>query len=179
MKIKLFNIALYSCLSLCVVGLWEGGASPKAVRKPMTLSVGERGDLSSTLSFMPVVDLDFSDLDARDAQNRPIKSSIQKALLVQLFNQNLFDLTVLSNSHAMRLMWFDIESFSHLFHSSFFNSTLNYARLLVEGLLPPSRRFVHNVGNLWITVSVGVFMTFLLVLFSQPKRNTCPVPLRC
>src|SRR5438552_6954868 len=51
--------------------------------------------------LLPQVDNDFADLDARDAQNRPIQTPSAKQTLEDLFRENLLNLTVFAAPHTI------------------------------------------------------------------------------
>lgn len=106
---------------------------------------------------------DFSDLDARDIQNQPISSPSDAQDLVTLFRENLVDLTVFAAPHqtAAALAWLD--SISRLFNNTILKVLVAAWDLFQDALMPPNRRFVHNVNNLCATFSVGVLSGCLLL----------------
>jgi len=129
--------------------------------------------------LLPKIDADFSDLDARDAQNNAIKSSSASQELEALFRQNLVDLIVFVRPHSatQALNW--IESLSHLFNKSILTRLSVTFNLFQDVFLPPSRRFVHNVDNLCISFSVGTFAACLWLLTCPLQRTPRKVNLRC
>lgn len=128
---------------------------------------------------MPVLDLSLIDLDVRDTQNRPVKTAGEKQLLSALFMDSLFDLTVLNETHGMAQIWSDLKLYSHLFHDLIFNVAHPLWVLMTAALQPSTKRFVHNVHNLWITAFVGIllsnFAALKIFLTESPRR----VNLRC
>jgi hypothetical protein len=129
--------------------------------------------------LLPQRDSDFSDLDVRDAQNNPIQSPSASQELEVLFRENLVNLTVFASLHVTTeaLTWMD--SFSHLFNRSIFTRLSTAFDALQDVLLPSSRRFVHNVDNLCITFSVGVFAGCILLSAFSLQRSPRNVHLRC
>ena len=129
--------------------------------------------------FMPDPSLDFSDLDVRDAQNNKVQSPSASEQLETLFRENLVNLMVFASPHAMTeaLSWLD--SLSRLFNKLIFMRVSIAFGLLQDVFLPPSRRFVHNVHNLWITFSVGLLMSYMLLSSSSLQRSPLKIHLRC
>jgi hypothetical protein len=128
---------------------------------------------------MPILDTDMSDLDVRDAQNRPVISAAARQGLSALFMDNLFNLTVVYSLHGIRQAISDVEILSRLFRDLIYNVACTLARALPSALKPPSKRFVHNVHNLWTTFVVGVFLAILMSakLLAKPAPHTCQI--RC
>jgi hypothetical protein len=122
--------------------------------------------------------LDFSDLDARDSQNRPILRAESTQALATLFRENLLDLTVFAGPHAATQTMSQIESILHLLNKSILMNAPTVFGLLIEAIMPPSRRFVHNVHNLWITFSVGLFGGCLLLSALRLPRSPLRIHLR-
>jgi hypothetical protein len=148
------------------------------------LRVGGRqatGDTAATgiAFFMPPGNDDFSDLDARDAQNRPIRSANSQQALVTLFRENLLDLTVFASPHAVTQTMSEIELVLHLFNKLVLMNAPIVLEFLEEAIMPPSRRFVHNVHNLWVTFSVGIFAGSLLLCTCCLSKSPRCVNLRC
>ncbi len=158
-------------LLLCAIPAfspWVGASSDKV------------GTLNAGIAFLlPKADADFSDLDVRDAQNRSINSPSASQELEALFRENLLDLTVFANTHSFTkaLSW--IESLSYLFNKSILLKLSTAFELFQDAFLPPSRRFVHNVHNLCISFSVGLFAACLLLYATSLQRTPRKVHLRC
>jgi hypothetical protein len=81
--------------------------------------------------------------------------------------------------HSMRQIWTDVESFSRLFHDLFFNLVYAFGQTILEAWQPPSKRFVHNVYNLWITLSVGIFLCGFVIKQFLPNISLQKLILRC
>ena len=178
MKNKLYYIAISAVILLPFVAPWEGDlASQRGTATEGNVFV--QATAPAAASFLPVFDWDMSDLDARDSQNRPITDAAAVEDLTVLFRSTLFNMTVIGNLHGIEQIWNDIAIFSRLFHNLFFNLTYAAVELLPKGILPSSKRFVHNVHNLWIPLAVGVFFCSLLIspLFIKPTLQH--VVLRC
>jgi len=165
MKNKTF-LALFFC-AILVAALREGDRQTSG------------GKAATGIAFLlPQSPLDLSDLDVRDAQNRPLKSSSATQALAALFNENLLNLTVFASPHAMTEVMSLVDSLSHLFNKLIL-SRLPIAFESFQDVCPPSsRRFVHNVHNLWIMFSVGIFAVFLLLSAFSLKRSSLQVYLR-
>jgi len=138
-----------------------------------------KGIIFASSNYLPILDCDLFDLDARDDQNRPINSSASAASLTSLFLENIFSLTVIAPPHAMALAYADAELFSRLFFNLFFNPIERAEWLFSEAIAPPTKRFVHNVDNLWITVSVGVFILRFQWTAYCLLRSVLNLNLRC
>jgi hypothetical protein len=164
MKKTLYILSLLSVVPF--VGLWPATVS---MAGPPRLSGGE-GALSLQVenskpptkgtsfvqNYLPILDGGFDDLDARDAQNRPIHDSAAQADLTQLFVQNLYALATVEAPHSMHEAWALLESLSALFHKAILTCIQRLSGVVQAALRPGFRRFVHNVDKLWITFSVGV-----------------------
>ncbi len=156
-------------------------------RDAIPAAASREGDSSSQVGkeatgiafLLPQADTSLSDLDVRDAQNNPVKSPSASQELEALFRENLVNLTVFASPHAMTevLSWLD--SFSRLFNKLIFMRVSTAFGLLQDVFLPPSRRFVHNVHNLCITFSVGVFAGCMLLSAFSLQRSPRQVNLRC
>jgi hypothetical protein len=135
---------------------------------------------TSGIAFLlPQIDVDFSDLDARDAQNYPVRNRIEVQDLTTLFRENLVNLMVFENSHLMVQDLTSIVSFSYLFNKRILLKLYAILELLEEAILTSSRRFVHNGDKLCITFSVGIFSLQLLVCAFCFQRTPKTVNLRC
>jgi len=133
----------------------------------------------SAQAFLPSLNTDFSDLDVRDSQNRPVNNVESRQQIASLFLENLFNLTVVSDPHALREAWAAIDAFSHLFHNLIIECRQIAFKLLEEAIPPPSKRFVHNVHNLWITLSVGVLLSLFLCRHNRFQNSPLKINLRC
>jgi hypothetical protein len=122
---------------------------------------------------------DFSDLDVRDAQNNKIQSLPAQSNLEALFRENLLNLMVFAPPHAAAstLSWLD--SFSHLFNNLILARMLIVFSLFQDAILPPIRRFVHNVHNLCISFSVGIFAGCLCLSACSLLRSPQRINIRC
>jgi hypothetical protein len=106
--------------------------------------------------LLPPPELDFSDLDVRDAENHPISSVTAHEKLEALFRENLVDLTVYATLHPAAQSMGLINLLSALFDGSILKEAIITFDLLVEAIPPSTKRFVHNVDNLWISISVEI-----------------------
>ncbi len=158
-------------LFLCAISvpfLWEEGPSQQV------------GTKATGIAFLlPKADSEFSDLDVRDAQNNVAQAPSARQELETLFRENLVNLTVFISPHVFTeaLTW--IDSFSHLFNKLIIMRLYVILGLFQDAFLPPSRRFVHNVHNLCITFSVGVFACSLMLSAFALQRSSLRVHLRC
>jgi len=128
---------------------------------------------------MPLQTPDFSDLDVRDAQNRSIESPSAAQELADLFRENLVNLVVFAGTHATRETADWLNSISGLINKSILLRLSLIFELFQDVFLPPSRRFVHNVHNLWTTFPVGIFAGCLLLSNFSLSRSPRKVNLRC
>ena len=169
MKNKLSSIAILVTLLVPFVASWEGAV----------LATAGRNATEGTSIFLPVLDWDMSGLDARDAQNRPVQDPQASQDLTALFVSNLFSLTVLKDQHAMAEIWNELSIYSHLFKGLIFNMAYVIFQGIPKALAPSTKRFVHNVHNLWIVISVGIFFCTAGVLFAFSKPSQQRLILRC
>ena len=139
------------------------------------------GDSATTgiAYLMPQVDNDFSDLDVRDAQNRPVQAPGAKEKLAALFRENLITLTVFAAPHAIAETENWLNQFSHLFNKWIFARLVVVVGLFQDAFLPPNRRFVHNVHNLCTTLFVGIFLSCSLLRFRPTSASPSRLILRC
>ena len=176
MKNKLYFISVSAVLLIPFVAPWEGAASvgTRFATKGVLFD-----QVAAATSFMPVLDLEMSGLDVRDAQNRPVRDAAAVQNLTALFMDSLFTLTVVSDTHSMSQIWSDLELFSRLFHNLIYNIFYPLQQAIPKALQPPTKRFVHNVHNLWTSLSVGIFLcTFLFAnFFVKPSHQM--LILRC
>ena len=147
------------------------------------LRMGDRqatGDNAATgIAYLPSTDLNlFSDLDARDAQNHRIINPIAIQNLVTLFRENLINLKIFTAPHstASALAW--INSLSYLFNCVISSRLLIIFDLFQEAIMPSVRRFVHNVDNLCVTFSVGIYFGSLLLCAFALQNSPRHIPLR-
>jgi NAD/NADP transhydrogenase alpha subunit len=166
MKIKI-HLLLLLC-AIPVAALWEGGR-----QTPGDTAV------SGIALFMPQADTDFSDLDARDAQGNAIQNSSAKQELENLFRENIVTLTVFATPHYMAQTMDWLDSFSNLFNKLILMRVLIAFEAFQEAILPLTRRFVHNVHNLCVTFSVGIFAGCFLIAPFALQRSPRRLPLRC
>ena len=152
------------------VFLREGDPSAK-------MDIQARG--TDRFNYLPTAPFDTADLDARDAQNRPVNSAAQHQELSSLFAENLFNLIVSADPHNIQEALSGLELFSALFRKLIFNCVTSTIWAIQEALLPSKWRFVHNVGNLWISISVGIFLSFLLFTTFSTQRLPLRIILRC
>lgn len=172
MKNKLYSIAIFIVLFLPFVAPWEGGSI-------VQMGQATRGNHISQESYLPVYDWDMSGLDVRDAKNRPVRDAQSTQDLTELFVQNLFSMTVVRNLHSMEQIWNGLESFSRLFHDLILNIAYAINDVMAKALGPSSKRFVHNVHNLWIVLTVGIFFCSLKLSSLLKKPSNQRLILRC
>jgi hypothetical protein len=153
------------------VGLWKGAPSLQVGRPTKGIDAAQ--------AYLPHLSLDFTDLDARDAQNRPVQNDTAQSRLTSIFLENLFSLTVAEAPHDLREAWSMLEAFSLLFHKAILRTRLAVVQLVEALLKPSSRRVVHNVGNLWVTISVGVILAFWLTANDRLQKQPLKLNLRC
>jgi hypothetical protein len=123
------------------------------------------------IAFLVSPTIDLSDLDVRDSKNQPVNSPSLHEELTQLFRENLVNLTVFAAPHAVASTMRWIESISYLFNKSILNRAYAVFESIQAPILPPSRRFVHNVNNLWATFSVGLLAGCLLISALHLSRS--------
>jgi hypothetical protein len=164
---KKTNLLLLSLCAILVAAPRGGGGSRR---------LGPEAATGIAFLLPPAVEL--SDLDVRDAQNNRIISLVSHEQLTELFRENLVTLMVFAPPHAMAATMSWIESISHLFNKSLLNKLSVIFEPLQALILPPSRRFVHNVDNLWVTFSVGLFGGCLLLSALYLPRSPLRVHLR-
>jgi hypothetical protein len=173
------SIVLSMFVMSCAVP-WEGAQSETAGRTAQDIFFQESAAVSAfSPSFLPDLSADMADLDVRDAQNRPIRGAAAQAELTELFINNLYVLAVWTTPHGLRTLQTSISSFLALFRNAIFNTVIPSFREALRTLAPAKKRFVHNVHNLWITLSVGLLIGFLTTLkVLQLRAQRCLV-LRC
>jgi|GEM_PF-1737336 hypothetical protein len=136
------------------------------------------GEAATGIAFLVSPAVDLSDLDVRDAENHRITNPVAHEELTELFRENLVNLMVFAPPHAMAATMSWIESISHLFSKSILKRLSIIFEPFQVLILPPSRRFVHNVDNLWVTFSVGLFGGCLLLSALRLPRSPLRVHLR-
>jgi len=176
MKNRLYSIAIYAVFLIPFVAPWEGGRQTPGDQATKGVRFQEAKNASF---FMPGLDIELSDLDARDAQNRPIKTPEAPQVLAELFINRLFQLTVLNDPHSMELIWTDLTLYSHLFRDLIFNVFHPLWVVIPIAIQPTLKRFVHNVHNLWVTVVVGLSLCSALALKFSVNSSPQRLILRC
>ena len=164
---KIFLLTLIIC-AIPVAALWEGGRH----------SPGDKA-VSGIAFLLPHVNNDFSDLDVRDAQNHSISTPSDRQALENLFRENLLELTVFASPHSITEIYDWINTFSHLFNKSIYTRLAMGFGFLLDVYLPASKRFVHNVHNLWITLFVPLLICSSLFAGRGSFRAPSKVNLRC
>jgi hypothetical protein len=129
--------------------------------------------------FSITPDIALEDLDVRDAHNRPITTAAARAELRQLFLQNVIDLVTRAAPHGLVQASLTIDLLSRLLRHAIWSAAPPRPVAFCEALQPPSRRFVHNVHKLWITLSVGVFAAAAPLAQFLLQHTVKPVALRC
>jgi len=164
---KTILLLLFLC-AIPVAALVEGGRQTP-------------GDNAATgIAFLlPQVDNDFSDLDVRDAQNRPVQAPSAKEALEELFRENLLNLTVFAFPHAVSETNNWLILFSHLLNKAIYARLALIIGLFQEAVLPSNRRFVHNVHNLCTTFFVGLFVSFALLAVHPALTTATRLNRRC
>jgi len=181
MKNRLYSIAIFAVFIIPFVAPWEGGhtgtvgQATKGIRFDKAVLQTSRG----AASFMPVLETDMSDLDVRDAQNKVVQNAGESQILADLFMDGLFNLAVVGSLHGINQIWSDLELFSRLFHDLIFNIFYPLQQALPKALLPSTKRFVHNVHNLWISLSVGLLLCTSLISFFSLNSSCQRLILRC
>src|SRR5438876_802715 len=104
-QMKKNTLLLLLLCAIPVAALREGGRQ----------AIGDKA-VSGIAFLLPQVDNDFSDLDVRDAQNRPIQAPSARQVLEELFRENLLNLTVFAAPHAVSETANWLNLFSHLFN---------------------------------------------------------------
>ena len=135
--------------------------------------------VSGIAFLLPQFDNDFSDLDVRDAQNRPIHAPSAKQGLEDLFRENLLNLTVFAVPHVVAETQNWLNLFSHLFNKLIYTRLAVLFGFLQEACLPSNKRFVHNVHNLCTTFFVGFFVSFSLLTVRSSAGASHRLNLRC
>jgi hypothetical protein len=176
MKNRLYTIAIYVVFLIPFVAPWEGGcwATSDFATKGIAFTPAP---VTAAAQYMPVLDWDFSGLDARDAQNNPAENLTSD--LTALFIGNLFNLAIVRDIHLEDTIWTDLALFSSLYNTLFVDFLYPLFQAIPKAFLPSVKRFVHNVYNVWITLSVVSFLGLLLC--QNFSKNTSPqkLILRC
>jgi hypothetical protein len=169
MKKRTVILTILAVLLIPFIAPWEGGRQSNGGKATRGITLSQADDASSPANFMPVLDWQMADLDVRDSQNQAISSPNSLAQIRDLFLANLFELAAVKQLHGIAQALSDVESFLHRFRDAIFNTVFRLSRPLIAALAPPARAVVHNVGNLWITFSVAVFLAFALFQLSLNK----------
>jgi len=183
MTYKQYSISILLC-TIPFVGLWKGapslkvGGPTKGIQPHIRRTAGSLA-VSSARTYLPQLSLDFTDLDARDAQNRPLQNDASQPSLTSLFLENLFTLTVAQSPHDLREAWSLLDAFSRLFHNAILIARQTMNNVLDASLNRSRNRFVHNVNNLWVTISVGVLFALFLSTNLRLQRVPQKLNLRC
>jgi len=178
MKNRLYSIAIFAVFLVPFVAPWEGGHTGMVGQATKGIRF-DKAVAPATASFMPVFDTDMSDLDVRDAQNRVVHKAGASQILTELFMNGLFNLAVVGSLHGINQIWSDLELFSRLFHDLIFDIFYPLQQAIPKALLPPTKRFVHNVHNLWISLSVGLLLCTSLISFFSLNSSCQKLILRC
>jgi hypothetical protein len=177
MKNRLYLLSIFAITLIPFVGPWEGASS--AMSSQATKGIPYQAAYKNAASFMPVLDTDMSNLDVRDAQNRPVSQANSQQELAALFMDSLFEMSVIANTHLVQAIWQDIELYSHLFRDLIWNVYYPLIADLPEALLRASKRFVHNVHNVWITLLLQLVLCSLLSATVLIRSCQHSVILRC
>ena len=177
MKNRLYSIAVFAVILIPFVAPWEGAGRSNG--QHAAEGIRFHGASQNASSFMPVLDVEMSDLDARDARNRPINGSSSSQVLRDLFISSLFKLSVVDELHGLRQIWSDLQLYSHLFRDLIFNVFHPLWCAVPLALQPAIKRFVHNVHNVWIPFLVGVFLCGFLTLKTSRNTSLQHLILRC
>lgn len=167
-KRKLLIIAAI-LLSIPFAVLWEGDSAIK----------GGENAAKGSFFILSNPGIDESDLDARDAQNQPLHSTLQSAFLAALFQESLYRLSVIEAPHFIRQSMDGLNLYLRLFLNSFFNNGRRLWRFLEQAIAPSKKRIVHNGDNRWITSAVGLFTVFCLSLRFNLANRPLRLHLRC
>ena len=135
--------------------------------------------VTGTAYLVPQIDYDFSDLDVRDAQNRPIRAPEAKEQLEALFRESLLNLTVFAIPHAVAQTEDWLNQFSHLFNKWIYTRCVVVLGLFQEAFFPPEKRFVHNVYNLCTTLFAALCLSLALFRTRPIASPPLRVSLRC
>jgi hypothetical protein len=180
MKNRLYSIAISVLFLIPFVAPWEGGHTGMVgqATRGVRFDAAAPGSQDAAI-FMPVLDTDTSDLDVRDSHNRPVRSVVASQSMSELFMDSLFNLAVVDSLHGINQIWSDLELFSRLFHNLIYNIFYPLQQAIPKVWQPPTKRFVHNVHNLWISLSVGMFMSMAMFLIFSAKPSCQKIILRC
>jgi hypothetical protein len=85
----------------------------------------------------------------------------------------------LASPHAALQTMREIEPILHLFNKLILMNAPLVFEFLEDAIMPSNKRFVHNVHNLWVTFSVGIFAGSLLLCACCLSRSPRRVYLRC
>jgi hypothetical protein len=165
---KKITLLLLLFCAIPVAALWEGGRQLPGDKAASGIAL-----------LLPPAETDFSDLDVRDAQNRRISTPSARQALENLFRENLLDLTIFAAPHSITQIYNWLDTFSHLFNKSIYTRLITFFGLFQEAILPPTKRFVHNVHNLWITLFVPLLICSSIFASRNSIRSPDIIHLRC
>ena len=178
MKNKLYFIAISAACLLPFVAPGEGAHQlPDGMATNGTLIPSAASE--NVAIFMPVLAWDMADLDVRDAQNQAVRDASALQDLTALFTNNLFNMTVVQNLHSIDQIWNELILYSRLFNNLILKAADAVSGAVQRAWLQSSKRFVHNVHNLWIVRTVGIFHAYAMSLNQISKPTSQPLILRC
>ncbi len=175
MNLKKYTFSIFVLFPLA--GLWKGGPSTPVGGLANRISI--QNHVVPSQNFLPDLTPTVDDLDARDAQNRSISDDETRSSLRKLFLENLFRLSVVEPTHAWREAAEALDALSRRFHDAFSVVSRALQQLFQALLRSPLRRVVHNVNKLWISISVGVYLTFFLSANIRFQNVPQSLSLRC
>ncbi len=178
MKNRLYSIAIYVVFLIPFVAPWEGGRHANGGFATEGISFNQAVSQDAAI-FMPVLDWELADLDVRDAHNQSIQDASAVQNLSALFTSSLFELAVVRDIHIVDQIWCGLEAFSRLFNNLIFNIVYPLWQAVSQVWQPSTKRFVHNVHNVWITLSVGLLLSLLLLHKIFEKSSHQRLILRC
>jgi hypothetical protein len=178
MKNRLKSIAISIVFLIPFVAPWEGGSTSNVGQATKGILFAQAA-IPMAANFMPVLDWTMSDLDVRDAQNNSVVEAGAAERLAALFTQNLFEQAVIRDLHIVGQVWEGLNSFSRLFHNLFLHLVYPLWESIPKVWAPSTKRLVHNVYNVWITLSVGLLLGFLTVLKFSENSSCQRLILRC
>ena len=129
--------------------------------------------------YLPEVDLDLSDLDVRDAQNRPVSNASALANLQALFVDNWCTAARQPLLHLVDQTDYLLLMFSRLFNNVFFASVDRPIRRQFDALFSPKKHVVHHVEKLWISFVVDTSALRSANAGWTPLQALQRLPLRC
>ena len=94
---------------------------------------------------VPAASLDFSDLDARDKNNRPLKSAAAKAQLENLFQTSLIDLLMTNMTPTKRAMLWTLSQCWSTVHGWWLAKTTRAVNAVSIWFETKKSKFLHTV----------------------------------